>query len=384
MATRRRRDSSVEVFNGTYEMKLPSKKSASRKGSVTKLSSSHIVYNVSGEETEQLQGGGRQDSSESPRPEGREKVLQTARKDEKEEEEGKSIPRPSSPPREGRKGMEKVGQEGQKEEGKEAKELEGRSGSFGKVSQAKGELSEAERRCSVSSSSGGDGVTGGEERKVADVVRKEGNNNNQTGGGNGGGSGGGVGDALRGLSAALESLQEQQRQQKSKLINGASAGNKKNKGGRSQTTSATVSLRGSRRSSRAASPDRASSSASGGAIRSRRNSMDLYTADVEIKLSKKRGGSVESLVERSTLHIRCDEDTRGDLRLCARCHAPDHDAGACTEFGALGCPRCLEWDHWEDTCPHREDEEGAVPCKICQVKKIEKGGKRLHCCINLP
>ena len=92
--------------------------------------------------------------------------------------------------------------------------------------------------------------------------------------------------------------------------------------------------------------------------------MDLYTADVEVRLNR-RSGSVESLTERSTCHIRCDADTAPALRLCPRCHAPGHEVGACAEFGALGCPRCLEWAHWEDTCPAREED--AQPCKICQV-----------------
>ena len=75
-----------------------------------------------------------------------------------------------------------------------------------------------------------------------------------------------------------------------------------------------------------------------------------------------QGGSVESLVQRSTCHIRCDDDTVDDLRLYSRCHDPTHATADCHEFGDLGCPRCLEWNHWEDTCHARDDV-----CKVCQV-----------------
>ncbi len=74
----------------------------------------------------------------------------------------------------------------------------------------------------------------------------------------------GVGDALRGLSKALESLQEQQMAQKAKLIKGGanknnnSNGKKKSSNRNSRTASATVSLTSSRRGSRSCTPDRSS------------------------------------------------------------------------------------------------------------------------------
>ena len=33
----------------------------------------------------------------------------------------------------------------------------------------------------------------------------------------------------------------------------------------------------------------------------------------------------------------------------------------CREYGELYCPRCLSWDHWEDSCPYLD-----YVCSICQ------------------
>ena len=49
-----------------------------------------------------------------------------------------------------------------------------------------------------------------------------------------------------------------------------------------------------------------------------------------------------------------------------RCHDPSHTAAECKDFGDLRCPRCLEWDHWEDTCwtnLSSEEKETCVTCK---------------------
>jgi len=34
----------------------------------------------------------------------------------------------------------------------------------------------------------------------------------------------------------------------------------------------------------------------------------------------------------------------------------------CTEFGNLTCPRCLDWNHWEDSCPETDNF-----CTICST-----------------
>ena len=103
--------------------------------------------------------------------------------------------------------------------------------------------------------------------------------------------------------------------------------------------------------------------------------MDLFTADVSVRLNR-RSGSVESLTQTSACHIRCDGETAPALRLCPRCHAPGHAAAGCCEFGPLACPRCMDWQHWEDTCPTREAE--AAPCKICQVRWQKKKKKEYY------
>ncbi|XP_059096418.1 putative uncharacterized protein DDB_G0277255 [Tigriopus californicus] len=181
----------------------------------------------------------------------------------------------------------------------------------------------------------------------------------------------GVGSALKGLSTALENLQNQQNEQKSKLlVNGTKKRNGKSRkrhgSGASSSeisVSVNVSLNSSRRSSRQTSPDRGSV---GSGIRSRRNSMDLFSADYDMKMKKQKkgGGSVE-LRQKSSSHIQYDDNTKQDLKLCSRCHSSDHSAQGCTEFDDLLCPRCLEWDHWEDTCPFNDPEVPAAQCNIC-------------------
>ena len=35
----------------------------------------------------------------------------------------------------------------------------------------------------------------------------------------------------------------------------------------------------------------------------------------------------------------------------------------------LFCPRCLEWDHWEDTCPSNAfGGVGGLECSVCGAK----------------
>ena len=78
--------------------------------------------------------------------------------------------------------------------------------------------------------------------------------------------------------------------------------------------------------------------------------MDLYSADFNMRLSRR--GSPTRLQQKSACHIRVDGDSNAasKMQLCARCHDPSHGVADCKEFGDLVCPRCLEWDHWEDTC----------------------------------
>jgi hypothetical protein len=144
-----------------------------------------------------------------------------------------------------------------------------------------------------------------------------------------------AGPTLQGLAEALESLQNQQR---NSLLNSF---------GRTDSSSQTRQRRHS-----ATSTAKCSGSATpSGALsrtRSRSGSLDLFSADYSLKV---RHGSVTDLTETSTCHIRCDDQQSIDqLQLCARCHSHDHATPKCPQFGNLFCPRCLDWNHWEDTC----------------------------------
>ena len=53
--------------------------------------------------------------------------------------------------------------------------------------------------------------------------------------------------------------------------------------------------------------------------------------------------------------------------LIDRCHDPSHTAADCKDFGDLKCPRCLEWDHWEDTCWTNLTSEDKETCETCNA-----------------
>ena len=130
-----------------------------------------------------------------------------------------------------------------------------------------------------------------------------------------------IGGHLKGLDVALEALAKQQQQQdksshsatvqqrqKTMLINQTTS-----MSGQEAVTSVTVSLPSSKRASR-----RGSVSEPSGAFRSRRNSnsMDLYSADYSVRLSRK--GSELSLQQKSACHIRVDDSNASKIKLCSR------------------------------------------------------------------
>ena len=97
--------------------------------------------------------------------------------------------------------------------------------------------------------------------------------------------------------------------------------------------------------------------------RSRRNSIDLYTADYDIKLvcdkATKESQSMK-MMQRSSSHIKIDDIANSKIKLCPRCHSPHCNLEICREFGDLKCPRCLAWEHWEDSCWTIEDPNNPV------------------------
>ena len=170
-----------------------------------------------------------------------------------------------------------------------------------------------------------------------------------------------IGGHLKGLDVALEALARQQKEQEMKKTNRNSmiiSKTQKEDG----VTSVTVSLPASKRASRRGSVDLNNPPAQ---IRSRRNSMDLYSADYNVRLSRK--GSELALQQKSACHIRVDDSNASKIKLCSRCHDPSHDAANCKDFGDLKCPRCMEWDHWEDTCWTNKSSEDKKLCESCKV-----------------
>ena len=69
-----------------------------------------------------------------------------------------------------------------------------------------------------------------------------------------------------------------------------------------------------------------------------------------------------SMEQKNVCHIRIDDCQNSLIKLCPRCHGVGHLVSECSEFGNLSCPRCLQWDHWEDSCPSSD-----VMCDTCNT-----------------
>lgn len=67
-----------------------------------------------------------------------------------------------------------------------------------------------------------------------------------------------------------------------------------------------------------------------------------------------------SMEQKNVCHIRIEDLENSLLKLCPRCHGVGHSVKECSEFGDLSCPRCLDWNHWEDSCPNVD-----VICSSC-------------------
>ncbi len=113
--------------------------------------------------------------------------------------------------------------------------------------------------------------------------------------------------------------------------------------------------------------------------------MDLYSgkykvtlADSGVGVGSGRQRRPSSSEQTSACHIRCDDLTRDGLRLCSRCHEPDHETAACREFGDLRCPLCLEWDHWHDTCPAGRLCDGGDRKPVCPACSTDGHAAAVH------
>merc|ERR1712200_6307 len=98
-------------------------------------------------------------------------------------------------------------------------------------------------------------------------------------------------------------------------------------GGDEEVTNVTVSLPASRAGSRVTSR-RGSVDLHNKA--SRRNSLDIYTAEYAIKMNPK-DKRVDSMEQKSTFHLKVDNKDESGLNLCGRCHLPTHGTKKCTE-----------------------------------------------------
>ena len=110
--------------------------------------------------------------------------------------------------------------------------------------------------------------------------------------------------------------------------------------------------------------------------RSRRGSLDIYTAEYALKLGNQK--NITNMQQKNSFHMKVDDKDENNLNLCGRCHLPTckyvnihhhwdpflvqhFRTATCTEYGDNCCPRCLAWDHWEDTCPYAY----TYTCSIC-------------------
>jgi len=71
------------------------------------------------------------------------------------------------------------------------------------------------------------------------------------------------------------------------------------------------------------------------------------------------------MIQRSSSHIRVEDMANSKLKFCPRCHSPHHGVNECKEFGDLMCPRCMEWEHWEDSCWTTDDPDDLAQCETC-------------------
>ncbi|XP_023323711.1 uncharacterized protein LOC111697812 [Eurytemora carolleeae] len=173
-----------------------------------------------------------------------------------------------------------------------------------------------------------------------------------------------VGSAFKILDSALQQYASHQQKQQDQIEYVAKVSSRQTSrkcslvpgSGCEDVTTVTVSLPPSRNTSRINS--RRGSVDIG--KRSRRNSLDIFTAEYSVKMAQ--GNKVDSLQQKTAFHMKVDNKDESDLKLCGRCHLPTHNTATCTEYNNLFCPRCLSWEHWEDSCPIQDQD---INCSRC-------------------
>jgi len=183
------------------------------------------------------------------------------------------------------------------------------------------------------------------------------------------------GSALRGLDTALEKIAAQQKKEEThtgsttyvaKVSSRQSSRRQSvNATTGEEVTTVTLSLPPSQRGSRQTSR-RGSVSEGGGARKSRRGSLDIYTAEYALKIGGGEKKGVTAMEQKTAFHMKVENESESEMALCGRCHLPTHKTKVCPEFGTLSCPRCLEWGHWEDAC-WTQDGEPHV-CSRCDYE----------------
>jgi len=198
----------------------------------------------------------------------------------------------------------------------------------------------------------------------------------------------GVGSALKGLDTALNQIAAQQKKEETQYVAKVTSRQTSRRGSISVSTDSNdvtnvmVSLPASKNASRATSR-RNSVDLSAGGGRGRRGSLDIYTAEYAVKIGNKK--NITNMEQKTTFHMKVDNKDETDLNLCGRCHLPTHKTAKCTDFGENSCPRCLSWNHWEESCWMHEDGQMPV-CERCdyeghtpEVHETDKYTQRRAC-----
>jgi len=196
----------------------------------------------------------------------------------------------------------------------------------------------------------------------------------------------GVGSALKGLDTALNQIAAQQKKEETQYVAKVTSRQTSRRGSISVSTDSNdvtnvmVSLPASKNASRATSRRNSVDLSAGG--RGRRGSLDIYTAEYAVKIGNKK--NITNMEQKTTFHMKVDNKDETDLNLCGRCHLPTHKTAKCTDYGENSCPRCLSWDHWEESCWMHE---GQMPvCERCdyeghtpEVHETDKYAQRRAC-----